>query len=40
LIPAQNGQGGDLVTDVEYENFHLKLEWKVAAMPIAVLFFM
>ena len=28
---AQNGQGGDLVTDVEYENFHLKLEWKVAA---------
>ena len=28
---AQNGQGGDLVSDVEYENFHLKLEWKVAA---------
>lgn len=28
---AQNGQGGDLVTNVEYENFHLKLEWKVAA---------
>ena len=28
---AQNGQGGDLVTDVEYENFHLKLEWKVAS---------
>ena len=28
---AKDGQGGDLVTDVEYENFHLKLEWKVAA---------
>jgi hypothetical protein len=28
---AKNGQGGDLVTDVEYTNFHLKLEWKVAA---------
>lgn len=22
--------GGDIVTDAEYENFHLKLEWKVA----------
>ena len=28
---AKNGQGGDLVTDKEYTNFHLKLEWKVAA---------
>ena len=27
---AKNGQGGDLVTNNEYENFHLKLEWKVA----------
>lgn len=27
---AKNGQGGDLVTDKEYTNFHLKLEWKVA----------
>lgn len=27
---AKNGQGGDLVTDSAYENFHLKLEWKVA----------
>ncbi len=27
---AKNGQGGDLVTDLEYENFHLKLDWKVA----------
>lgn len=27
---AKDGQGGDLVTDKEYENFHLKLEWKVA----------
>ena len=25
-----NGQGGDIVTDKEYTNFHLKLEWKVA----------
>jgi hypothetical protein len=22
--------GGDIVTDAEYENFHLKLEWKIA----------
>jgi len=27
---AKNGQGGDLVTDAEFENFHLKLDWKVA----------
>lgn len=27
---AKDGQGGDLVTDLEYTNFHLKLEWKVA----------
>jgi hypothetical protein len=27
---AKDGQGGDLVTDSEYTNFHLKLEWKVA----------
>ena len=25
-----NSQGGDIVTDKEYTNFHLKLEWKVA----------
>jgi hypothetical protein len=25
-----NDQGGDIVTDKEYANFHLKLEWKVA----------
>ena len=24
------GEGGDLVTDNEYENFHLKLEWKIS----------
>jgi hypothetical protein len=28
---AKNGQGGDLVSDLEYTNFHLKLEWKVAS---------
>lgn len=27
---AKNGQGGDLVTNSEFENFHLKLDWKVA----------
>ena len=27
---AKNGQGGDLVTDAEFDNFHLKLEWKIA----------
>jgi hypothetical protein len=26
----KNNDGGDLVTDKEYSNFHLKLEWKVA----------
>ncbi|MGO4821730.1 MULTISPECIES: 3-keto-disaccharide hydrolase [unclassified Flavobacterium] len=25
-----NNQGGDLVTDKEYSDFHLKLDWKVA----------
>ncbi|MCD0486635.1 DUF1080 domain-containing protein [Pedobacter sp. MC2016-14] len=27
---ARNNDGGDLVTDKEYSNFHLKIEWKVA----------
>ena len=27
---SENGQGGDLVTNKEYSNFHLKLDWKVA----------
>lgn len=27
---AANGQGGDLVTDAEFEDFHLKLDWKIA----------
>ncbi len=26
----EKDQGGDLVTDKEYSNFHLKLDWKVA----------
>jgi hypothetical protein len=26
---------GDLVTDKEYSNFHLKLDWKVAPKQIA-----
>ena len=26
----QTAGGGDLVTDAEYENYHLKLEWKIA----------
>ncbi|HMI04949.1 MAG TPA: DUF1080 domain-containing protein [Pedobacter sp.] len=32
MDPASKGKsgGGDLVTDKEYSNFHLKLEWKVA----------
>lgn len=31
LVPDKDPQSrGDLVTDREYENFHLKLEWKVA----------
>jgi hypothetical protein len=27
---AKNGQGGDIVSDKEYKDFHLKLEWKIA----------
>jgi hypothetical protein len=27
---TDNGQGGDIVTDKEYSNFHLKIDWKVA----------
>lgn len=26
----QTGDGGDIITDEEYENFHLKYEWKIA----------
>jgi len=26
----KNGKGGDLVTDAEFENFHLKLDWKIS----------
>lgn len=26
----QTAEGGDIVTDQEFENFHLKLEWKIA----------
>jgi hypothetical protein len=28
--PSASGDGGDLVTDKEYSNFHLRIEWKVA----------
>ncbi len=28
--PGVKLKGGDLVTDKEYENFHLKLDWKIA----------
>lgn len=27
----QVSEGGDIVTDEEFENFHLKLDWKIAA---------
>lgn len=27
---AKNGEGGDLVTDAEFGDFHLKLDWKIA----------
>ena len=27
----QTKSGGDIVTDEEYENFHLKLDWKISA---------
>src|SRR5687767_5457499 len=26
----QTAEGGDIVTDREFENFHLKLDWKIA----------
>ena len=28
--PTDKGNGGDIITDQEFDNFHLKLEWKVA----------
>jgi|SRR5215217_435707 len=28
--PSADGDGGDLVTDKAYSNFHLKIDWKVA----------
>ncbi len=28
----QIGDGGDIVSDKDYENFHLKLDWKIAPM--------
>lgn len=27
---AVGGEGGDLITDAEFENFHLKYEWKIS----------
>lgn len=27
---AKNGEGGDLITDAEFQDFHLKLDWKAA----------
>ena len=27
---VKDGQGGDLVTNAEYANFHLKLDWKIS----------
>ncbi|MBL7751306.1 MAG: DUF1080 domain-containing protein [Chitinophagaceae bacterium] len=29
MIEWQTKGGGDIVTDAEYENFHLKLDWKI-----------
>ncbi len=33
--PSAKGEGGDLVTDKAYSNFHLKLDWKVAPKSTA-----
>ncbi len=30
FTPSAEGDGGDLVTDKTYSNFHLKVDWKVA----------
>lgn len=30
LVPGTPRNGGDLVTNEEYDNFHLKLEWKIS----------
>lgn len=27
---GQSGEGGDIITNKEYDNFHLKLEWKIS----------
>ena len=29
-MPAANGQGGDIITTGEYDNFELSLEWKIS----------
>lgn len=30
LDPAAQGGGGDIITDEEFENYHLKLDWKIS----------
>ncbi|MGY4386662.1 hypothetical protein ACVWYN_003718 [Pedobacter sp. UYP24] len=30
FTPSSEGDGGDLVTDKAYSNFHLKIDWKIA----------
>lgn len=30
LVPSGGQNGGDLVTNEEFDNFHLKLEWKIS----------
>lgn len=37
--PQADGQGGDLVTNDEYENFEFKLEWKISNCGNSGLFF-
>jgi hypothetical protein len=36
--PTAKKKKGDLVTDKEYSNFHLKLDWKVAPTNSGIIF--
>ncbi len=36
---TQNTSGGDIISETTYENFHLKLEWKISAKGNSGIFF-
>lgn len=38
--PAQEGDGGDIIYDKKYTDFHLKLEWKIAEKGNSGIFYL